>query len=158
MKRILVLLIMILFVFGINSSDTKNTDKASVLKKIADLKVTKYSIKENYSKLISELYLFEDGITGGIAITEVESYKMIQIMVIVVKDKDIFKIESVRMVREEDLAEKERNETKLALSKMDGMILDQVVDAATAATKYTKRIYLKSKVVAGNIITAITGN
>ena len=155
MKKIFVFVLMILFVFSISSSDTKDTDKASVLKKIADLKVTKYSKKENYSKLISEMYLFEDGVTGGLAITEVESYKMIQIMVIVVKDKDNFKIESVRMVNEEDLAEKERKETKLALAKMDGMILDEVVDAATAATKYTKRIYLKSKVVAGNIIEAL---
>lgn len=156
MKKIIIIFI-IIFIFSLFSFPQNKSDsiKASekIEKKLASMNIKNYKIKENFSKMITKFYSFnENNMNGGLALTKLDDYN-VDIYILILNQKDYFIIKYIEVIDENSLSNKEQMKQLADLIKtMNDQQIDKVSDAISGATQYTKKIYIKVKVVAAQII------
>jgi hypothetical protein len=154
-KNIIVYLIIFFLVCYSYAENKNNLIKASekIEKKLVSINIKNYKIKENFSKMITKLYLFdENNMSGGIALTKLDNYN-IDIYIFVLNQKDYAVIKTVAVIDENSLRNKAQMQQLVDLFKgISNQRIDKFSDSISGATKYTKKIYIKIKVIAMQLI------
>lgn len=136
-----------------------NIDKFAGLKElIGDLTADAYAYKSNYSKSISDIYLFynRNTIVYGIAVKKIKLFQDLNVLILVTKTGNTYHIKSVKADNLNKIESKSmQDEIMVLLHALNGLTMDQVYDAATGATKYTKKVYISVKAGASHLIEEI---
>jgi hypothetical protein len=146
----------LLAVSGQEGSKAPAKTPAKLETQFAALKVISPTEKQSTSKMISRLWVFnENGVTGAAAVTILDEYK-VEYYILVLKEKDQEVIRSVDVLDDAALLDKKMmKELVASLSVLDGMKIDTMTDAISGATVYSKKIYLKAKLIAGQLVKEI---
>jgi hypothetical protein len=150
LKKFILSIILFFSLISIYSGDKTKT---KIEKKLVELNIKNFTVKDSNSKLIKKLYIFNDNKnTGGIAVTEIDEYKL-DIIIVILKLKESFIIKSVEVIDENALKNKDQmNELIEILAKLNETKINDISDSITGATKYSKKMYTKIKVVASLVI------
>jgi hypothetical protein len=150
--------VMLLFLSlpGVFSQDTEKKPVAPPVKlqtQLTALKVKSPVERASKSKMISKLWVFnENNVSGAAAVTTLEDYK-VDFYILVLKDKDQTAIGKVDVLDDNALADKKMMKDLIdSLTAMNGTKLTKITDAITGATVYSKKIYLKIKLIAGQMV------
>ncbi len=151
-RKISMIAFLLVYLFCAGYAEDKAAQPGKIEQKLADMKITKFSVKKNFSKLIPTLYLFdENGMRGGVALTKLDEYG-VDFFVVVIKNKDYSLIKYVEVMDENALRDKNQMKELIAgLARLNETKIDNVTDAISGATPYTKKVYLKVKVVAAQV-------
>lgn len=152
-KKALAIVFCFAILFCAAYAEDKAAQPGKIEQRLADMKITKFSVKKDFSKLITMLYLFdENGIRGGVAMSTLDEYG-VDFFVVVLKYKEYAQIKYVEVMDENVLKDKNQMKELIAgLAKLNEMKMDSVTDAISGATQYSKKVYLKVKIVAAQVI------
>lgn len=167
-NRICTSLTFIFLSFVIWSISAEEFGYSIILERLKEAGAVAYSHKENYSKVIPDMYLGYDkdgNVVVGIAIRKIRTYKKVTALLMVRRKEDVYFVDYAYILDIDIIKDKEkRNKVASSIEDISGKVLidsegkHHGVDTVTGATRYYKNMYAYYNLLSRHIIKEMKNN